>query len=58
MKDLRREAVSRYLAWAKLQSEARFNLATSGVVDYPLSELPVRIETSKSAGLGRTVINR
>jgi aspartate/methionine/tyrosine aminotransferase len=30
--------------WAKLQSKARFNLATSGVAAYPLSELPVTID--------------
>src|SRR5215467_13856602 len=46
----RGDAVSRYLAWAKLHSNARFNLATSGVVDYPLSELPVRIEDLEIGG--------
>ena len=44
------EAVSRYMAWAKLRSNARFNLAISGVVDYPLSELPVRIEDLEIGG--------
>jgi aspartate/methionine/tyrosine aminotransferase len=35
---------SDYMRWAKLHSKARFNLATSGVGAYPLSELPVTIE--------------
>jgi aspartate/methionine/tyrosine aminotransferase len=45
-------AVSRYLAWAKLHSQARFNLAVSGVADYPLSELPVRIGDLEIGGTG------
>lgn len=32
------------MAWAKLSSTARFNLATSGVIGFPLAELPARIE--------------
>ena len=35
---------SAYLEWAKLCSAAKFNLATSGIMSYPLSDLPVRIE--------------
>ena len=35
---------SKYLAWAKRHSTARFNLATSGIVNFPLSALPVSIE--------------
>lgn len=35
---------SDYMHWAKTQSRARFNLATSGVGPFPLRELPVRIE--------------
>ncbi len=35
---------SDYMHWAKTQSRARFNLATSGVGAFPLAELPVRIE--------------
>src|SRR5579863_5545058 len=31
---------SEYMHWAKTQSHARFNLATSGVGPYPLRELP------------------
>jgi aspartate/methionine/tyrosine aminotransferase len=43
MNDSHTDAVSHYLAWAKLHSNARFNLASSGVMDYPLAELPVQI---------------
>jgi aspartate/methionine/tyrosine aminotransferase len=32
------------MQWAKLQSKARYNLATSGVAAYPLSELPFTID--------------
>jgi aspartate/methionine/tyrosine aminotransferase len=52
MHGLRSEAVSRYLAWAKLQSSARFNLAVSGVLDCPLAELPVQIEDFEIGGTG------
>jgi aspartate/methionine/tyrosine aminotransferase len=31
-----------YLEWAKLHSAAKFNLATSGIMGYPLAELPVQ----------------
>ncbi len=52
MNDLRSEAASRYLAWAKLHSNARFNLASSGVLDYPLAELPVHIGDLDIGGTG------
>jgi aspartate/methionine/tyrosine aminotransferase len=52
MNDLGSDAISRYLAWAKLHSNARFNLAPSGVLDYPLAELPVRIEDLEIGGTG------
>jgi aspartate/methionine/tyrosine aminotransferase len=48
----RADAVTHYLAWAKLRSQARFNLAVSGVLDYPLAELPVRIEDLEIGGSG------
>ena len=32
-----------YLEWAKLESAARYNLATSGMMSYPLAGLPVSI---------------
>ena len=35
---------SDYMLWAKTQSRAKFNLATSGVGAFPLRELPVAIE--------------
>ena len=44
------EAVSRYLEWAKLHSAARFNLASSGVLDCPITELPITIEDLKIGG--------
>lgn len=52
MNPSRADAVSHYMAWAKLCSSARFNLAVSGVVDYPLAELPVRIEDMEIGGTG------
>jgi aspartate/methionine/tyrosine aminotransferase len=35
---------SRYMEWAKTQSHARFNLATSGLISVPIAEFPVRLE--------------
>jgi aspartate/methionine/tyrosine aminotransferase len=52
MNGLHSEAVSRYLAWAKLQSNARFDLAGSGILNYPLAELPVNIEDLEIGGTG------
>jgi len=46
------EAVSRYMEWAKLHSTALFNLAVSGVIDYPLAELSVSIEDLEIGGTG------
>jgi hypothetical protein len=37
-------AGSPYMEFAKLRSAARYNLATSGIMSYPLAELPVTIE--------------
>lgn len=34
---------SDYMHWAKTRSQARFNLATSGVAPFPLRELPVDV---------------
>jgi aspartate/methionine/tyrosine aminotransferase len=39
-----RQKHSEYMPWAKLHSDARFNLASSGVVGFPLRELPMSIE--------------
>jgi len=38
-----RQRQSDYIFWAKTQSRARFNLATSGVGPFPLRELPVTL---------------
>jgi aspartate/methionine/tyrosine aminotransferase len=50
MSSSRSDAVTRYIAWAKLHSSARFNLAMSGLVSYPMAELPVRIEDLEICG--------
>jgi aspartate/methionine/tyrosine aminotransferase len=39
-----RQRHSDYILWAKMQSRARFNLATSGVGSFPLRELPVTLD--------------
>src|SRR5712691_10064628 len=44
MNDSRTTARSPYMEFAKLRSEARYNLATSGVTGYPFAELPVRLQ--------------
>lgn len=41
-----------YMEWAKLRSTARFNLATSGLTNYPLSDLPARVEDLEINGAG------
>ena len=45
-----REMSSSYMEWAKTRSQARFNLATSGLAHFPLAELPVRIEDLELSG--------
>lgn len=40
------------MAWAKLRSTARFNLAVSGVVDFPISELPMMAQGLEIGGTG------
>jgi aspartate/methionine/tyrosine aminotransferase len=52
MNVLRADVASRYMEWAKLHSNVRFNLAISGVIDYPLAELPVQIEDLEIGGTG------
>jgi aspartate/methionine/tyrosine aminotransferase len=49
---IRQEAVSHYMAWAKLRPTARFNLAVSGVVDFPISELPAMTQGLEIGGTG------
>jgi aspartate/methionine/tyrosine aminotransferase len=41
---------SQYMQWAKLRSQARFNLASSGLVNYPLEKLPLRLEDLELSG--------
>lgn len=41
---------SEYMQWAKLRSQARFNLASSGLRNYPLSRLPLRLEDLELSG--------
>jgi aspartate/methionine/tyrosine aminotransferase len=43
---------SEYMFWAKLHSDAKFNLATSGVAGFPLRELSVSIEQLEINGNG------
>ncbi len=52
MNDSQTVAVSQYMEWAKLHSTARFNLAVSGVPDYPLADLPVQIADLEIGGTG------
>jgi len=42
--NVRANARSHYMEWAKLRSSAKFNLATSGMTSLPLAELGVTIE--------------
>jgi len=46
----RRVNASLYIEWAKLHSQAKFNLATSGVVPYSIADLPVTIEDIELSG--------
>ncbi len=41
---------SEYMIWAKTRSHARFNLATSGVMHYPLASLPVTLADLEISG--------
>ena len=50
MSPQRREIRSGYIEWSKLRSGARYNLATSDILHFPLSELPVRIEDLEITG--------
>src|ERR1044072_1247718 len=52
MANLRRDAGSTYMEWAKLCSASRHNLATSGMLSLSLVDLPVRIEQLELNGPG------
>jgi aspartate/methionine/tyrosine aminotransferase len=41
---------SEYMEWAKTRSQARYNLASSGVAELPMSELPIRLEDLELTG--------
>jgi aspartate/methionine/tyrosine aminotransferase len=41
---------SAYMEWAKTRSQARFNLASSGVAELPTAELPFRLEDVELTG--------
>ncbi len=46
----RTESSSPYIDWVKTQPRARYNLATSGVANYALADLPVRLEELEISG--------
>lgn len=46
----RTHARSPYMEFAKLRSGAKYNLATSGIMSYPLSELPVSLADLEITG--------
>lgn len=46
----RRVTSSEYMEWAKLRSQARFNLASSGLMNYPLAKLPVKVDDLELSG--------
>ena len=50
MAEAKRAKNSEYIEWAKTRSQARFSLATSGVMHYPLADLPVRLEDIELSG--------
>jgi aspartate/methionine/tyrosine aminotransferase len=49
MSDQRVKA-SVYMEWAKTRASARFNLATSGMIAYPINELPVTLADIELSG--------
>ena len=50
MSPQRREIHSTYIEWAKLRSHARYNLASSRVLDFPLAELGAHIDDLEISG--------
>ncbi len=50
MSDKDSEIGSRYMQWAKTRSASRYNLATSGVINYPIAGLDVSIEELELSG--------
>jgi aspartate/methionine/tyrosine aminotransferase len=41
---------SPYMQYAKLRSEAKYNLASSGIMSYPLKDLPVKLDDLEICG--------
>ena len=50
MAELKRVKRSDYIEWAKTRSQAKFSLATSGVMNYPMSELGATIDDIEISG--------
>ncbi|HKQ07369.1 MAG TPA: aminotransferase class I/II-fold pyridoxal phosphate-dependent enzyme [Blastocatellia bacterium] len=50
MSNTERVKASPYIEWAKTEAAARFNLATSGLIHYPLAELPVTLADLELSG--------
>src|SRR5436309_10658430 len=50
MNEARRTINSAYMLWAKTRTQARFNLASSGVLNYPLSDLAVSLADIELSG--------
>lgn len=50
MADGNQVKASEYIEWAKTHSQARFNLATSGVMNYPMAELPATLDDIELSG--------
>jgi len=50
MGEVRRAKRSDYIEWAKTGSQARFNLATSGVAHYPMSDLGATVNDIELSG--------
>jgi aspartate/methionine/tyrosine aminotransferase len=50
MTESRSHMASPYMQWAKTRSQARFNLATSGLASVPLADFPARLEDLELTG--------
>jgi aspartate/methionine/tyrosine aminotransferase len=48
--EVKRLKRSAYIEWAKTRSQAKFNLATSGMIHYPIAELGATIEDIELSG--------
>ncbi|MDQ3173647.1 MAG: aminotransferase, partial [Acidobacteriota bacterium] len=61
MNGARQAMGSEYMHWAKTRSSARFNLATSGLGNVPLSDLGARIqdlEITRAGGYGYELLQQ